>query len=60
MAKPTRVRIKLVSTADTGHIYVHEKNPRTSTEKMKTKKFDPVARKHVEYREEKMDSGKKK
>jgi large subunit ribosomal protein L33 len=60
MAKPTRVRIKLVSTADTGHFYVHSKNPRTKTEKMKTKAYDPVVRKHVEYKEEKMDSGKKK
>lgn len=60
MAKPTRVRIKLVSTADTGHFYVHSKNPRTATEKLKTKKYDPVVRKHVEYKEEKMDSGKKR
>ncbi len=60
MAKPTRIRIKLVSTADTGHFYVHSKNPRTATEKLKTKKYDPVVRKHVEYKEEKMDSGKKR
>lgn len=60
MAKATRIRIKLVSTADTGHFYVHSKNPRKATEKLKTKKYDPVVRKHVEYKEEKMDSGKKK
>jgi large subunit ribosomal protein L33 len=60
MAKPTRVRIKLVSTAGTGHFYVHSKNPRKTTEKLKTMKFDPRVRKHVEYKEEKMDSGKKK
>lgn len=60
MAKPTRIKIKLVSTAGTGFIYVHSKNPRTSTEKMRVRKYDPVVRKHVEFREEKMDSGKKK
>ncbi len=58
MAKPTRVRIKLVSTAGTGHFYVTTKNPRKTTEKFLVKKFDPVKRQHVEYKEEKMDSGK--
>ena len=60
MAKPTRIRIKLVSTEGTGHFYVHEKNPRTKPEKMSVSKYDPVVRKHVIYKEEKMDSGKKK
>lgn len=60
MAKATRVRIKLVSTAGTGHFYVHEKNPRKTTEKLRTNKYDPRVRKHVEYKEEKMDSGKKR
>ena len=41
MAKPATVKIKLVSTADTGFFYVTKKNPRTQTEKMSFKKYDP-------------------
>jgi len=51
MAKPAVVKIKLVSTADTGYYYVTKKNPRNQTEKMSLKKYDPVARKHVEFKE---------
>jgi large subunit ribosomal protein L33 len=51
MAKPAVVKIKLVSTADTGYYYVTKKNPRNITEKMVLKKYDPVARKHVEFKE---------
>ena len=47
MAKPTTIKIRLNSTADTGHFYVTRKNARTMTEKMIVKKYDPVARKHV-------------
>ena len=47
MAKPATVLIKLVSTADTGYYYVTKKNPRTQTEKLEMRKYDPVARKHV-------------
>ena len=54
MAKPTTVKIKLVSTADTGYFYVTSKNSRTKTEKMVMKKYDPVARKHVEFKEAKI------
>lgn len=54
MAKPTVVKIKLVSTAGTGYFYVTKKNPRTLTEKMALKKYDPVARKHVEFKEGKI------
>lgn len=54
MAKPTTVKIKLVSTADTGFFYVTKKNARTMTEKMVVKKYDPVARKHVEFKEGKI------
>jgi large subunit ribosomal protein L33 len=54
MAKPTTLKIKLVSTADTGYYYVTKKNPRTKTEKMSLKKYDPVARKHVEFKEAKI------
>ena len=54
MAKPTTVKIRLNSTADTGFFYVTKKNSRTMTEKMVVKKYDPVARKHVEFKEGKI------
>jgi large subunit ribosomal protein L33 len=54
MAKATTIKIKLVSSADTGHFYVTKKNARTKTDKLVMKKYDPVARKHVEYREGKI------
>ncbi|TNE36065.1 MAG: 50S ribosomal protein L33 [Alphaproteobacteria bacterium] len=54
MAKPTTLKIKLVSTADTGFYYVTKKNPRTQTEKMVMRKYDPVARKHVDFKEAKI------
>jgi large subunit ribosomal protein L33 len=54
MAKQATIMIKLVSTADTGYYYVTRKNPRTSTEKLEFKKYDPVARKHVTFKEAKI------
>lgn len=54
MAKAATIKIKLVSTADTGYFYVTTKNTRTMTEKLAMKKYDPVARKHVEFREAKI------
>lgn len=54
MAKPSTVLIKLVSSADTGFYYVAKKNPRTQTEKLELRKYDPVARKHVTFKESKM------
>ena len=54
MAKPATIKIRLVSSADTGFFYVTKKNPRTSTEKLSFKKYDPVARKHVEFKETKI------
>jgi len=54
MAKPATVKIKLVSSADTGFYYVTKKNPRNTTEKMSFRKYDPVARKHVEFKEAKI------
>lgn len=54
MAKAVTVKIKLVSTADTGFFYVTKKNTRTMTDKMVKKKYDPVAKKHVEFREAKI------
>jgi large subunit ribosomal protein L33 len=54
MAKPTSILIKMVSSADTGFYYVTRKNPRTKTEKMELRKYDPVVRKHVVFKESKM------
>ncbi len=54
MAKPTTQLIKMVSTADTGYFYVARKNSRTMTEKLKLRKYDPRARKHVIFKESKM------
>ena len=54
MAKPTTTKIKLLSTAGTGFFYVTKKNSRTMTEKLVVKKYDPVARKHVEFKEGKI------
>jgi large subunit ribosomal protein L33 len=54
MAKAVTLKIKLVSTADTGFYYVTKKNSRTQTEKLSFKKYDPVVRKHVEFKEAKI------
>ncbi len=54
MAKSTMIKIKLVSSADTGFFYVTKKNSRTQTDKLVKKKYDPVVRKHVEFRESKI------
>ena len=54
MAKSNTVLIKLVSSAETGFYYVTKKNPRTKTEKLELKKYDPVARKHVPFKEAKI------
>jgi len=54
MAKPASIKIRLNSTADTGFFYVTKKNARTMTEKMVVNKYDPVIRKHVEFKEGKI------
>lgn len=54
MAKATTIKIKLQSTADTGFFYVTKKNSRTMTEKMSMRKYDPIAKKHVEFKEAKI------
>jgi large subunit ribosomal protein L33 len=54
MAKTNTIVVKLLSTADTGYYYVAKKNPRTQTEKLEFRKYDPVARKHVAFREAKI------
>jgi large subunit ribosomal protein L33 len=54
MAKATTIKIKLQSTADTGFFYVTKKNSRTMTEKMTKRKYDPIAKKHVDFKEAKI------
>lgn len=49
-----RDKIKLVSSAGTGHYYTTTKNKRNQPEKMEIKKYDPVVRKHVAYKESKI------
>jgi len=49
-----REKIKLVSSADTGHYYTTTKNRRLHPDKLETMKFDPKARKHVKYKEAKI------
>ena len=54
MAKGAREKIKLESSAGTGHFYTTNKNKRTTPEKLEFSKFDPVVRKHVMYKETKL------
>jgi large subunit ribosomal protein L33 len=54
MAKAATIKIKLLSTADTGYFYVTKKNARTMTDKLSKKKYDPVVKKHVEFKETKI------
>jgi len=54
MAKPNTILVKMQSTADTGYFYVRKKNPRKTTEKLEMRKYDPVARKHVLFKETKL------
>jgi len=49
-----RDKIRLVSSADTGHFYTTDKNKKTTPDKLEIKKYDPVARKHVIYKEAKI------
>ncbi len=54
MAKGAREKIKLESTAGTGHFYTTNKNKRTTPEKLEMVKYDPKVRKHVAYKETKL------
>ena len=54
MAKGNRDKIKLVSSAGTGHYYTATKNKKLHPEKLETKKYDPTIRKHVMYKEAKI------
>ena len=49
-----REKIRMNSTAGTGHFYTTDKNQRTMPDKLEMKKYDPVARKHVMYKEAKI------
>ncbi len=49
-----REKIKLVSSAGTGHYYTTDKNKRSTPDKLELKKYDPVIRKHVLYIEAKI------
>ena len=53
-SKGGREKIKLESTAGTGHFYTTSKNKKTTPEKLELLKFDPTARKHVLYKEVKL------
>jgi large subunit ribosomal protein L33 len=52
--KGGREKIKLESSAGTGHFYTTSKNKKTTPEKLEMMKFDPKARKHVMYKEMKL------
>jgi len=54
MANKSRDKIRLVSSAGTGHFYTTTKNKKTTPGKMEIKKFDPMLRKHVLYKEAKI------
>ncbi|QDH13981.1 50S ribosomal protein L33 [Formicincola oecophyllae] len=54
MAKTNVIQIRLVSSADTGYFYVTRKNARSATGKLELRKYDPVVRKHVVFREAKI------
>lgn len=54
MAKPATIKVRLNSTADTGYFYVTRRNTRNTTEKLSFRKYDPVARRHVEFKEAKI------
>ncbi len=54
MAKSARDKIRMVSSAGTGHFYTTTKNKRNTPDKLEFKKYDPVVRKHVAYKEAKI------
>jgi large subunit ribosomal protein L33 len=54
MAKKEREKIKLLSTADTGFFYTTTKNRKNTPDKLEFKKYDPIAKKHVTFKETKI------
>jgi len=55
-AKRSSILFKMVSTAGTGYFYLARRNPKQKTEKMLFRKYDPVIRKHVDFKEQKLSS----
>lgn len=53
--KSVRIKIKLVSSKKTGHFYTTTKNKRINSKKLELKKFDPILRKRIIYREAKIN-----
>ena len=49
-----RDKIKLVSSAGTGHYYTTTKNKKNTPGKMEMRKFDPTIRQYVIYKESKI------
>jgi len=54
MANSARDKIRLVSSAGTGHFYTTDKNKKNTPHKLEFRKYDPVVRKHVMYKEAKI------
>jgi large subunit ribosomal protein L33 len=54
MAKGNRIKIRLVSEAGTGYFYTTTKNKKTTPKKLTFKKYDPVVKKHVMFKESKI------
>lgn len=54
MAKSARDKIKLVSSAGTGFYYTTTKNKRNTPDKLEFRKYDPVVRQHVTFKEAKI------
>jgi len=52
--KIKNILVRLVSTAGTGYFLVKKRNPKTQTTKLSFRKYDPVVRKHVDFKEEKI------
>lgn len=55
-SKRNSILFKMVSTAGTGFFYLARRNPKQKQEKMLFRKFDPRARKHVDFKETKLSS----
>jgi large subunit ribosomal protein L33 len=53
-SKGGRELIRLVSSAGTGFFYTTSKNRKRTPDKLVFKKYDPVVRKHVEFKESKI------
>ncbi|MFT6050468.1 MAG: large subunit ribosomal protein L33 [Halioglobus sp.] len=49
-----REKVRMISSAGTGHFYTTDKNKRTTPDKLEMKKYDPVVRQHVMYKEGKI------